>query len=108
MKPGSMDKLFHALASEARRKMLDVVAAQPGANVSEVCTHFDVSRIAVMKHLAVLQEAELLISEKQGRSRKLYFNAVPIQMIYERWTTDYSALWAGNLTAFKHQVEDAS
>lgn len=108
MKPNSMDKLFHALASEPRRKMLDIVLATPGCNVTDVCKHFDVSRIAVMKHLSVLEAAKLLVSEKQGRSRKLYFNAVPIQMIYERWTTEYSALWAGNLTTFKQQVEDAS
>ena len=70
-----------------------------------VCKFFDVSRIAVMKHLNVLEEAGLLISEKQGRTRRLYFNTAPIQMIHERWTTEYSALWAGHLTEFKRQVE---
>ena len=103
-----MDKLFHALASAVRRKILDVVSGSPGCNVNEVCKHFDVSRIAVMKHLTVLEGAGLLISEKKGRNRRLYFNAVPIQMIYERWTTEYSALWAGKLTSFKQQLEDAS
>ena len=56
----------------------------------------------------VLEEAGLLISEKQGRTRRLYFNSAPIQMIHERWTTEYSALWAGKLTRFKHLVEDQS
>ncbi len=104
----STDKLFHSLASGARRKILDVVSKQPGCNVNAVCRHFDVSRIAVMKHLSVLEDAGLLISEKHGRSRKLFFNAVPIQMIYERWTDQYSAMWASKLTTFKQQVEDAS
>ncbi|MEM7503066.1 MAG: helix-turn-helix transcriptional regulator [Pseudomonadota bacterium] len=102
-----MDKLFHALASGPRRKILDIVTKQPGCNVNAVCTHFDVSRIAIMKHLNVLEESGLLVSEKQGRSRKLFFNAVPIQMIYERWTDEYSSLWASKLTAFKQQIEDA-
>ena len=102
-----MDKLFHALASGPRRKILDIVTKQPGCNVNAVCKHFDVSRIAIMKHLNVLEESGLLVSEKQGRSRKLFFNAVPIQMIYERWTDEYSALWASKLTAFKQQIEDA-
>jgi predicted transcriptional regulator len=58
-----------------------------------------------MKHLRVLVEAGLLLSEKEGRNRKLYFNCVPIQMIYDRWTTEYSALWASRLTEVKYRVE---
>lgn len=103
-----MDKLFHALASKTRREMLDIIKEQPGCSLVHVCRHFDVSRIAVMKHLGVLEAAELVISQKQGRSRALYFNAAPIQAIYERWTSEYSALWAGRLTAFKHHVEATS
>ena len=103
-----MDKLFHALASKTRREMLDIIKEQPGCSLVHVCRYFDVSRIAVMKHLGVLEAAELVISEKQGRSRALYFNAAPIQAIYERWTSEYSALWAGRLTAFKHHVEATS
>jgi len=108
MKPESMDKVFQALASSVRREMLDIVRDQPGCSVSEVCRHFDVSRIAVMKHLTVLEQAGLLISEKSGRTRSLYFNAVPIQMIHDRWSTEFSALWAGKLTAFKYRLEEAS
>ena len=105
MKPESMDKLFHALASSVRREMLDILKAAPGSAVASVAAHFDVSRIAVMKHLKVLEDAGLVISEKRGRTRHLYFNAAPIQMIYERWTTEFSAEWAGRLTLFKHTVE---
>ena len=108
MKPESMDKVFHALASSARRKILDVVRNEPGCSVTELCRHFDVSRIAVMKHLTVLERAGLLISEKQGRTRSLYFNTIPIQMIHERWSSEYSALWAGKLTTFKYRLEQSS
>ncbi|MEQ8205876.1 MAG: helix-turn-helix domain-containing protein [Woeseia sp.] len=103
-----MDTVFQALASSARREMLDIVRDQPGCSVVDVCQHFDVSRIAVMKHLNILEAAGLLISEKKGRQRCLYFNTVPIQMIHERWTSEFSALWAGKLTAFKYRLEEAS
>ena len=106
MKPDSMDKLFHALASASRRKMLDILRETPGCSVAHMCRYFDVSRIAVMKHLRVLEEGGLLISRKEGRTRRLYFNVAPIQSIHERWTTEYSALWAGQLTEFKRQVEN--
>jgi predicted transcriptional regulator len=105
MKPASMDKLFHALASGVRRRILDIVRDRPGSSVAAVSRHFDVSRIAIMKHLATLEEAGLIISRKEGRTRHLYFNVVPIQEIHERWSSEYSALWASALTTFKHQVE---
>ena len=63
------------------------------------------SRIAVMKHLRILEEASLVTSVKEGRTRRLYFNAVPIQMIHDRWTSEYSALWASQLTRLKYTVE---
>jgi predicted transcriptional regulator len=100
-----MDKLFHALASAPRREMMDIVKNQPGCSIMAVCKHFDVSRIAVMKHLRVLEDAGLIISEKRGRCRQLFFNPVPIQLIYERWTTEYSAVCASQLTEFKRSVE---
>lgn len=108
MNTDSLDKVFHALASPVRRQIIDFVVASPGCNVSDVSRPFDVSRIAVMKHLAVLEDADLIVSEKKGRSRTLYFNAVPIQMIHERWTDKFSAMWAGRLTAFKARMEQAS
>lgn len=102
----SMDAIFKALASSARRRILDVLKANPGATVGDVCAHFEISRIAVMKHLKVLEEADLVVSEKKGRRRELYFNVVPIQQVYDRWTNEYSALWARRLTALKYRVEN--
>ena len=51
------DDVFRALANATRRRILDVLREHPGANVNEVCAFFDTSRIAVMKHLRVLEEA---------------------------------------------------
>ncbi len=97
--------VFAALASEARRRILDIVKDRPGCNVNHVASHFETSRISVMKHLRVLEDAGLITSEKRGRERELYFNAVPIQMIYDRWTTEFSGLWAAQLTRVKYRVE---
>lgn len=100
-----MDPVFEALASPARRKILDIVKDRPGCSVKHVARFFRMSRIAVMKHLKVLVRAGLIISGKEGRNRRLYFNCVPIQVIYDRWTTAYSALWASRLTRVKYCVE---
>jgi len=100
-----MDAVFKAIGSASRRRILDVVKNNPGCSVNDVCEGFDVSRIAVMKHLRILEDADLVLSEKVGRTRRLYHNSVPIQMIHERWTTEYSALWAGRMTRVKYRVE---
>lgn len=87
--------------------MLDVLKAEPGCNVDRVCEHFDVemTRFAVMKHLAVLEAADLVIAEREGRDKRLWFNAVPIQWIHERWTTEYSAYWSAHLTRLMYDAE---
>lgn len=100
-----LDAVFAALGNATRRQILDILKSRPGCSVNDVCDYFDVSRIAVMKHLRVLEAADLVHSEKVGRTRKLYHNAVPIQMIYDRWTSEYSALWAARLTRVKYKVE---
>ena len=100
-----MDAVFHALAHEGRRRMLDILMARPGCSVNDVAAQFEISRIAVLKHLRVLEDAGLVISRKTGRVRELFHNAVPIQMIHDRWTSDYSALWAQRLTRLKYRLE---
>jgi DNA-binding transcriptional ArsR family regulator len=105
MQPADMDVVFQALAHPDRRRILDIVKSRPGCCVSDVDAYFAVSRVQVLKHLRVLDRAGLLTSQKEGRRRRLYLNAVPIRMIYDRWTSEYSSLWAGRLTEIKYRVE---
>lgn len=100
-----MDLVFHALASRARRAILDIVRDQPGCCVQDVCEHFDVSRIMILKHLRILEEAQLLVLKKAGRKTELYFNAIPIQLIYDRWTSEYSSYWASKVVDLKMLIE---
>ena len=103
-----MSPIFHALAHETRREMLDILAMQPGCSVGEMAQQFDVSRIAVMNHLAVLEKAGLVISQKEGRTRRLFINAAPIRMIQDRWLNQHSAQWADRINAIKYAAEAAN
>ncbi|MBH9579523.1 ArsR/SmtB family transcription factor [Inhella proteolytica] len=109
MKPDELDATFHALASEPRRRMLDWLQKEPGCNVQRLCECFEgeLSRFGVMKHLQVLERGNLVISIKEGRERRLWFNAAPIQLIHERWTTEFSAYWSARLTGLKYAAEGA-
>lgn len=104
-----LDALFFALASEPRRRILDVLKLQPGANVNQVCAHLDATmgRFAVMKHIATLEHAGLVIAERSGREKLLWFDPTPIQWIHQRWTTEFSAYWAARLTRLKFSAEGA-
>lgn len=105
MLPDDMDAVFLALANRDRRRMLDLVRNHPGCCVEDLCPEFPFSRIAVLKHLKVLDRAGLIVSERRGRKRALYFNVVPIQLIFDRWATEFSALWAGKLADLKYAIE---
>ncbi len=102
------DQLFHALSHQIRRHILDLLRAEPGLAVGELAKSFDVSRIAVMNHLAVLEKANLVISQKEGRSRRLYINIMPIHEIYERWADNYSSIWSNRLSDIKTLAERAA
>ncbi|MEM8571125.1 MAG: helix-turn-helix transcriptional regulator [Pseudomonadota bacterium] len=103
-----MDRVFAALSHTSRREMLDLIRDTPGLTVGELAANFDVTRIAVMNHLKVLEEAQLVISERDGRARRLYLNAVPIQAIYERWTDTFSAHWLDRISLIKSVAEAAA
>ena len=94
------------LASGYLQQMLMIMGLYSlGISVSALATHFDMSRIAVLKHVQALEAAELLLSKKEGRTRHLYFNPVPIQLIHDRWTTKYSEFWAGRMVDIQARVE---
>jgi DNA-binding transcriptional ArsR family regulator len=103
-----MSAVFNALSHESRRQILDILKAEPGLPVGELARHFDVSRIAVMNHLAVLESAGLVISEKEGRVRRLWLNAAPLQMIQDRWLGDFTEHFARRLTGLKFAAEAAA
>ncbi len=102
------DAVFRALAHRDRRAMLDVVAEQPGLNVATLSARFPSSRITLLRHLKQLEAAQLVLSRKVGRERLLFFNAVPIQRIQERWSNALRNHLAGGMLALARRVEAAA
>lgn len=100
-----MDATFRALANADRRRIVDLVKATPGCNVHHLTGFFSVSRIQILKHLKILEEANLIISRREGRVRHLHFNPVPIQMVYDRWSDEFSSFWSGGMTELKYRIE---
>lgn len=104
----SQDAVFAALAHATRREMLDIIRDAPGITVGALAGHFDVTRITVIQHLNVLTASGLVISEKDGRARKLFLNAAPLHEIHLRWIDAYSAHWSSRAHLIKQVAEAAA
>ncbi len=84
-----MDEVFKALADPTRRRLLDRLHDDNGQTLVQLSRNMEMSRQAVMKHLSVLEAANLVTSVKRGRERLHYLNPVPIAEIYDRWIRKY-------------------
>ena len=80
-----MDKVFKALADESRRELLDRLHVGNGQTLNELCARLAMTRQAVSKHLAILEDANLVATVRRGREKLHYLNPVPIHEIAERW-----------------------
>ena len=92
----SMDVVFRALGDSSRRKLLDRLHTRNGQTLNELCEGWDMSRQAVTKHLGILEDANLISTQKQGREKKHFINPVPIHDIADRWIGKFER---GPLTA---------
>lgn len=97
--------VFKALGDASRRQLLDLLFVKDGRSLSELEKHLPMTRFGVMKHLKILKEAGLIATRKSGREKLHYLNAVPIQMVYDRWVSKYSRGWARPLTELKYDLE---
>ena len=100
-----LDQIWKALADETRRTILDFLRSGPKPTTAIVEQFPDLSRFAVMKHLDILRQAELVVTREDGRRRINSLNAVPIRMIYERWVSKYEGIWASALLRVKEASE---
>ncbi len=79
------DNVFRALADGSRRRLLDRLHDRNGQTLGDLCQGLNMTRQAVTKHLAILEEANLVASRRQGREKLHFINPVPINEIAERW-----------------------
>src|SRR5262245_34427077 len=100
-----MDAVFRALADPSRRQLLDRLHARNGQTLNELCDGLDMTRQAVTKHLAILEEANLIATLKRGREKLHYLNPVPIQDIAERWIGKYERTRLRALSDLKKHME---
>src|SRR5207237_8707641 len=104
----SMDAVFKALADPVRRQLLDSLHARNGQTLGALCGGRGMTRQAVTKHLVILEEANLVVTEKRGREKLHYLNPVPIHEIADRWIGKYARSRLRALADLKKHLEGNS
>lgn len=100
-----MDAVFRALADPSRRLLLDRLHARNGQTLNELCGQMEMTRQAVTKHLAILEEANLVATIRRGREKEHYLNPVPINEIAERWIGKFERGRLKALADLKYKLE---
>ena len=97
--------VFRALADASRRQLLDRLHRRNGQTLNELCRGLDMTRQAVAKHLAVLEEGNLVSWKRNGREKLHFINPVPINEIAERWISKFERSRLGALSELKKDLE---
>ena len=100
------DRVFKALADPTRRFLLDLLHARDGRTLTELESELEMTRFGVMKHLTVLEEAGLVVTQRRGREKLHFLNAVPIRLVHDRWIDKYTERQVSALADLKRQLED--
>jgi DNA-binding transcriptional ArsR family regulator len=89
MSNADRELIFAALADSHRRLLLDRLRMANGQTLRQLCSGHEITRQAVTKHLAVLEEAGLLVTRRQGRQKLHFLNPVPINAVAMRWLKQF-------------------
>ena len=100
------DGVFRALADPTRRHLLDQLFERDGRTLTELESKLEMTRFGVMKHLRVLEDAGLVVTQRQGREKLHYLNAVPIRLIHDRWIDKYTEHRVSALAELETRLEE--
>ena len=99
---------FRALADPTRRFLLDLLYERDGRTLTELESELSMTRFGVMKHLKVLEEADLVVTRRSGREKLHFLNPVPIRLIHDRCIDKYTEHNVTALLDLKTQLEKPS
>ncbi|WP_026480612.1 helix-turn-helix transcriptional regulator [Ahrensia sp. 13_GOM-1096m] len=99
------DKVFKALSDSSRRTLLDLLCAENGQTLGQLCENLEMARQSVTQHLGLLEAANLISTVKRGREKRHYINPVPLHDVYVRWVQKFEVQRLGLLHDLKTELE---
>jgi DNA-binding transcriptional ArsR family regulator len=104
-----LGSVFKALADPSRRFLLDLLFERDGRTLSELEAELpEMTRFGVMKHLRVLEDADLVVTRRSGREKHHFLNPVPIRLLHDRWIDKYTERNVTALLDLKTNLEQTS
>ena len=91
-----LDRTFHALGDESRRRILAVISRKGSCSAGELVGLFDTAQPTVSKHLRVLETAGLLSRHIEGRHHFFTLNAAPLREA-DVWLERHLSFWEKSL-----------
>lgn len=102
----ALDRTFAALSHPARRAILGRLARGEVASVTALAEPFDMSLVAVSRHVRVLEEAGLITRRKDGRARQCRFEPTAFAEAKD-WIETHQRYWSAQLDALARYLKDA-
>ena len=102
------DRVFKALADPTRRFLLDRLFTHDGSTLTELESELEMTRFGVMKHLRLLEDADLVITRRSGRAKLHFLNPVPIRLVHDRWIDKYTERRVSALANLKSELEESA
>jgi DNA-binding transcriptional ArsR family regulator len=99
-----LDAILHALSDRTRRRLLKRLATGPAA-VGELAKPIAMTRVAVSKHLRVLENARLVSRTIDGRVHRCALRSEPLPEL-QRWLASYRAFWTDKLEGLTRFAEE--
>lgn len=103
---GGVDAVFFALSDRTRREVLRYLSERGPISATELAQHLPITRQAVAKHLALLEDAGLVAATSEGRSRRYRMTPSPLAHA-QGWMRAISDEWDERLDALRRHVERA-
>jgi uncharacterized protein YndB with AHSA1/START domain/DNA-binding transcriptional ArsR family regulator len=101
-----VDAVFKALSDPTRRQLLDTLRDRGGLTLTQLEEGLGMTRFGVMKHLKVLEVANLVVTRRDGRFKHHYLNALPLQEVADRWMAPYAKPLARMVLNLKNALEE--
>ena len=99
------DGVFAALADPTRWRLLSLLAERGEGTATSLAGELPVSRVAVVKHLAVLDRAGLVAARREGREVRYSVRTEPLGET-ARWMAGIASQWDSRLAAIKQMAEE--
>lgn len=98
--PEGLDAIFVALANKHRREIVYVLGLQP-VSISKLASMQNLSLPAIHKHIKILEDAEMILRKKIGRSNFLALNRKSLLGL-QNWLSQYHTYWGGDDASFEN------